>query len=110
MSELRKSTRSLSILVLAALFVACLANAAWAQGIYQPDVDQALRSLSRADWAKWKKAYEAAKAADREFRVESVEEFVKINAWHRAFAEDGEVVHEFTTRYGEPICCIDVRT
>jgi len=93
-----------------AALLAVFAGPACAQGLYQPDVDAALASMSAADWAAAQQAYDAARAAVADFRVASVVEFIKINAWHRAFAGDGAVVHQFTMKSGEPISCIDIQT
>jgi hypothetical protein len=58
-----------------------LPRAANAQGAYQSDIQRALAAMTPADWVNWQQRYAEARAANADFRVQSVEEFVKINAW-----------------------------
>ncbi len=96
-------------LVLLLLLCGGLASAR-AQGLYTDDVRHALTSMTAADWAHWQQRYDAARSAGGSFGVQSVEEFVKINTWYQAFADDGEARHEFTTARGDRIVCVDIRT
>lgn len=90
-----------------AIFIVAAASAAWAQGLYAGDVAAA---LTTADRDEWRQRYEAARATMPDFAVQSVEEFIKINAWRRAFVADGEAVHRFKLRDGEQIVCVAVNS
>jgi len=93
-------------LLFAALFFG-LPAASWAQGLYADDVERAVQTANRVEWQA---KFDAAKATVAGFRVATLDDFIKINAWHRAFSNDGAVVHRFITAHGERIVCVDVKT
>ncbi|MBW2701803.1 MAG: neprosin family prolyl endopeptidase [Deltaproteobacteria bacterium] len=95
------------ILIILPVIASLLSIHAYAQGIYA--VDEA-KVVEKSAMEAWVNKYERAKRTVEGFRVDSVEEFVRINAYYDAFISDGELTHEFRTRFNEQIYCIDITT
>ncbi|MFI5165696.1 MAG: neprosin family prolyl endopeptidase [Thermoanaerobaculales bacterium] len=58
--------------------------------------------------AGWQSLFEELRLSVPGFRVESVEELKRINAYYQGLIGDGRVLHVFETATGERIQCVDI--
>ena len=104
-----KARKLVGVFAIAVLFflVVGSSSTSLAQGIYEVDLKKA---LAKTPYSKWVERFEAARAENRDFRVESVEEFIKLHEYYNAFLNDGTVIHSFKTKLGEQIHCIEIKS
>ncbi len=76
-------------------------------GTYTPNLDKA---LAKMNLAKWNEVFKSAKAPHKRFRVQDLQEFIKIHEWYSSFKNDGIVTHTFQTEHGEDIQCVEIKS
>ena len=66
--------------------------------------------MDRMEYDKWAERFDNAKKTYKEFRVKSVEEFIKMNKYRESLFADGNITHKFRTKIGQEILCIEIGT
>jgi hypothetical protein len=111
--SLASPTRTLGAgLILAAVALGsllCGSQPALAQATDYYKVDLAA-ALTKASSGEWLRRRDAARQAQPDFAVETLDDFIKMNEYYDKFISDGVAVHSFKTTRGDEIRCIDVAT
>lgn len=64
--------------------------------------------MAAAEYNELAEKFNQAKRTYKDFRVESVDEFIKIYNYREKLISDGKIKHKFRTRSGQEIHCIDI--